>query len=144
MSLVSEVFYGIKAIKISGREQHFLKRLWTLRRQEVGAIRRMLDYRNGVMSLTMAIAIFAPMLSFAVYSSLDLGISAARIFSSLGLINSLRQPLSVLPTSLGQIADATAAIRRIEEFLLVDETPDSDARRRSIGSSIRLRSACFT
>ena len=142
--LVSEILYGMNSIKILGWEQDFLRRLWTWRTQEIHAIRRMLDYRNAVMSLSMAIPIFAAMLSFAVYSHFDLGISAARIFSSLGLFNSLRQPLSVLPTGIGQIADATAAVRRIEEFLLADDAPDSDVEHRSIRYGIRLRSACFT
>ncbi|KAI4736070.1 ABC multidrug transporter-like protein [Aureobasidium sp. EXF-12298] len=144
VGLTQEILAGVRFVKYFGWESSFLDRLKEIRRREIGKIQFLLNIRNGIMAVSMSMPVFASMLAFITYSLTDHGLQAGKIFSSLALFNGLRLPLNLLPLVIGQTVDATASIRRIEEFLLAEEALDEAAWDYEGKSAIVMKDANFT
>ncbi|KAK4498512.1 hypothetical protein PRZ48_011170 [Zasmidium cellare] len=143
-TLAQELLQGIKFIKIFGWEQNFVNRHRDLRKKEARILQSLIDLRNTVMSASVAIPVFAAAPSFALYSFLAENVTPARVFSSIGLLNSLRQPLGVLPTGTSLLLDASISISRIESFLMAEEAEETSHIDPDSGFAVELSSASFT
>ena len=124
VSLTQEILQGVRFVKYFGWETSFLDRLAEIRRREISKVQVVLSIRNLIMAIGMSMPVFASMLAFITYKLSNHGLVAANIFSSLALFNSLRMPLNLLPMVIGQVVDASASLRRIQEFLLAEEAED--------------------
>ncbi|KAF7549060.1 hypothetical protein G7Z17_g6647 [Cylindrodendrum hubeiense] len=144
VSLTQEILQSVRFVKFFGWEKAFLQRLGDYRNREIYAIQVLLAIRNALNAVSMSLPIFASMLSFITYSLTHNGLSPAEIFSSLALFNGLRIPLNLLPLVLGQVVDAWSSLKRIEEFLLEEETTEEMTIESKGEDAIRLESASFT
>ncbi|KAI9714511.1 MAG: hypothetical protein M1820_000472 [Bogoriella megaspora] len=127
VSLTQEILQAVRFVKYFGWETSFLDRVKKIRDREVRSIQILLSMRNAINAISMAMPIFASMLSFITYYLSNHLLDPAPIFSSLALFNSLRLPLNLLPLVIGQVIDAFSSVNRIQEFLLAEEAED-DAR----------------
>ena len=145
VSLTQEILQGVRFVKFFGWESSFLNRLKEIRGREIHSIQRLLATRNGIMSVSMSMPIFASMLSFITYS-LTRGhtMSAAPIFSSMALFNALRMPLNFLPIVIGQVADAYTALNRVTEFLLAEERKEDIELVEGMENAVEMDHASFT
>ena len=145
VSLTQEILQGVRFVKYFGWETSFLQRLREIRAREIAKVQVVLSIRNAIMAVGMSMPIFASMLSFITYSfTHPLQGAAGNIFSSLALFNSLRLPLNLLPLVVGQVIDASASLRRIQEFLLAEETEDPAVWDPDNKNAIILSDASFT
>jgi ATP-binding cassette subfamily C (CFTR/MRP) protein 1 len=146
VSLTQEILSSVRFVKYFGWETSFLDRLNQIRTKEINKIAFLLSIRNGIMAVSMSIPIFASMLAFITFSlthgagSLD----PAPVFSSLALFNALRIPLNLLPMVIGQVVDAGASLKRIEDFLNAEEQNDEAVWDAEAKSAISVKSADFT
>jgi ATP-binding cassette subfamily C (CFTR/MRP) protein 1 len=92
----------------------------------------------------MRIPVFSSMLSFITYSQVHKGLDPARIFSSLALFNSMRIPLNFLPLVIGQVIDANASVKRIQEFLLAEEAEETATWDYNAKDAVVIKNADFT
>ena len=119
---------------------------YQIRTKEINKIAFLLSIRNGIMAVSMSIPIFASMLAFITFSlthgagSLD----PAPVFSSLALFNALRIPLNLLPMVIGQVVDANASLKRIEDFLNAEDQHDEASWDAEAKHAISVKSANFT
>jgi ATP-binding cassette, subfamily C (CFTR/MRP), member 1 len=88
--------------------------------------------------------VFASMLAFITYALTNHGLNPARIFSSLALFNSLRMPLNFLPVVIAQTVDALVSIKRIQEYLLSEESTDDVEWDKDGEHAIEVKDADFT
>ena len=91
---------------IFGRESSFLEHIDSIRKREIRAIQFLLAIRNAINAVSMSLPIFASMLSFITFGLSKHPLTAAPIFSSLALFNSLKLLLDLLPMVIGQVTDA--------------------------------------
>ena len=121
VSLTQEILQSVRFVKFFGWEGAFLGRIFQVRKREIRSIQGLLATRNAINALSMSMPIFASMIAFIVFS-LTHPLNPAKVFSSLALFNGLRMPLNFLPLVLGQVIDAISSVRRIQEFLLAEES----------------------
>jgi ATP-binding cassette subfamily C (CFTR/MRP) protein 1 len=146
VSLTQEILSSVRFVKYFGWETSFLDRLNQIRTKEINKIAFLLSIRNGIMAVSMSIPIFASMLAFITFSlthgagSLD----PAPVFSSLALFNALRIPLNLLPMVIGQVVDANASLKRIEDFLNAEDQLDEAVWDVEAKHAISVKSADFT
>lgn len=146
VSLTQEILSSVRFVKYFGWETSFLDRLNQIRTKEINKIAFLLSIRNGIMAVSMSIPIFASMLAFITFSlthgagSLD----PAPVFSSLALFNALRIPLNLLPMVIGQVVDANASLKRIEDFLNAEDQHDEATWDAESKHAISVKSANFT
>ncbi|CAB4387319.1 unnamed protein product [Rhizophagus irregularis] len=134
VKLTQEVLQGIRVIKYYAWEESFLNALNKLRDKEMKYIRLLLIIRSGITGVSMAIPMFASILTFIVYSLTGGTLTADIIFPSLALFSILRLPLILLPMVITILTDSSVSIKRIQELLLAEEldslpkvNPDSDS-----------------
>ncbi|KAJ4413748.1 ATP-binding cassette transporter yor1 [Gnomoniopsis sp. IMI 355080] len=144
VSLTQEILQAVRFVKYFGWESSFLKRLGELRTKEIGMIQKLMSIRNGIMAVSISLPIFASMLSFITYTLTDNGLQASTVFSSLALFNGLRMPLNLLPLVIGQVTDAWNSLKRIQEYLLLEEQTDEATFDHEAKSAVQLRNAEFT
>lgn len=144
VSLTQEILQAVRFVKYFGWESSFLKRLGELRTKEIGMIQKLMSIRNGIMAVSISLPIFASMLSFITYTLTDNGLQASTVFSSLALFNGLRMPLNLLPLVIGQVTDAWNSLKRIQEYLLLEEQTDEATFDYEAKSAVELRNAEFT
>ena len=144
VSLTQEILQAVRFVKYFGWEMSFLERVDALRRKEINGVQVLLAIRNAILAVGMSMPVFASMLSFITYSLTDHGLNPAPIFSSLALFNSLRLPLNFLPLVIGQVIDANASVKRIQEFLLAEEAEEDAEWDYNAKDAVVLKDAEFT
>jgi ATP-binding cassette subfamily C (CFTR/MRP) protein 1 len=144
VSLTQEILQAVRFVKFFGWETSFLERIQNIRRKEISRIQVLLTIRNAILAVGMSMPVFASMLSFITYSLVNPEFSTAKIFSSLALFNSMRIPLNFLPLVIGQVIDANASVKRIQEFLLAEEAEDSARWDYEAKDALVLTDAAFT
>ncbi|KAF3005742.1 hypothetical protein E8E13_006603 [Curvularia kusanoi] len=144
VSLTQEILQAVRFVKFFGWETSFLKRIQEIRRKEIRGIQVLLTIRNAVLAVGMSMPVFASMLSFITFSQVNPHLDPAKIFSSLALFNSMRIPLNFLPLVIGQVIDANASVKRIQEFLMAEEAEDSAKWDYNAKDAVVLSNADFT
>lgn len=144
VSLTQEILGAVRFVKYFGWESSFLKRLGDLRSKEIGMIQKLMSIRNAIMAISISLPIFASMLSFITYTLTDNGLKASTVFSSLALFNGLRVPLNLLPLVIGQVTDAWNSLKRVEEYLLLEEQNDEAVFDPNLKNAVEVRNATFT
>jgi ABC-type multidrug transport system fused ATPase/permease subunit len=144
VSLTQEILQSVRFVKFFGWEEAFLGRLAEYRDKEIYSIQILLAIRNAINAVSMALPIFASMLSFISYSLTNPNLPPAEIFSSLALFNGLRIPLNLLPLVLGQSIDAWSSMKRIQQFLTEEEQEEDFIMKEDGPNAVELRGATFT
>lgn len=144
VGLTQEILQSVRFVKYFGWESSFLTRLGQLRVKEIGMIQKLMSIRNAIMAISLSLPIFASMLSFITYSLSDNSLAPSTVFSSLALFNGLRMPLNLLPLVIGQVTDAWNSLKRIEEYLLLEEQNDDALFNAEAKNAVEMRHASFT
>lgn len=146
VSLTQEIISSVRFVKFFGWETSFLDRLHAIRTHEINKVSFLLSIRNGIMAVSMSLPIFASMLAFITFSLTHApgSFTAAKVFSSLALFNSLRIPLNLLPMVIGQVVDANASLNRISEFFNAEEATEDAKWELEAKPAIKIENADFT
>lgn len=144
VSLTQEILQGVRFVKCFAWERAFQDRLNEIRAQEIRSVQVLLIMRSAIGAVSMALPIFATLFTFITFALSNHALDAATIFSSLALFNSLRTPLNWLPVAIGQVIDALASVRRIEDFLKAEEHEEQAVWDLKMAAAVELRNASFT
>ncbi|KAG0339821.1 hypothetical protein BG004_006659 [Podila humilis] len=128
--LVSEVFTGIKAVKMYGWEDAFKSKIAKYRQIEMAVLRRFGIVYAG-MTLIFSTTMFMSLLSFGIFALVGGPggtpgeITPHVIFVSLSLFGLLSKPISAMDHILSDTTSVLVATRRIQRFLLAEELQPS-------------------
>ncbi|KAF9951567.1 hypothetical protein BGZ72_006947 [Mortierella alpina] len=120
--VMTEILQGIKVIKFFTFEPSFLKTLSEIRLSELKCMSYLLQVRGFIYSTSSSLPVFASALSFVLYAALGNKLEPEIVFPALALFTGLRVPMLVLPYCYSEASDALVSVRRIEKFLLAQET----------------------
>lgn len=107
------------------------------------AVRKLLFIRAGNQALAYSVPVIAAVLSFVTYSSTHDHMDPALIFTSLAYFNLLRQPLMFLPRGLSTLADAQAAVLRLESLFEAPLMDEKELINPELDVAIRAKNATF-
>jgi ABC-type multidrug transport system fused ATPase/permease subunit len=119
--ITQEIVTSVRHIKLFGWETSFLEKLATARALEVKKIFHILTIQNVLLAAALVTPVFAAILTFVTYNLSGHPFDAARIFSSLALLNALTTPLEYLPVALTHVVNASASLKRISEYFEAEE-----------------------
>ncbi|KAL3857797.1 hypothetical protein ACJMK2_012432 [Sinanodonta woodiana] len=123
IKLMSEILYGIKALKLHSWESFFHQKVLETRKQELINLRNS-AYLNAFSLFFWTAAPYLAMLStFATYifASESNHLTAQKAFISLSYFNMLSTPISGLPKLITALIQAHISVKRTEKYLLSDE-----------------------
>ncbi|XP_041974315.1 probable multidrug resistance-associated protein lethal(2)03659 isoform X2 [Aricia agestis] len=121
--LMNEILSGIQVIKMYTWEKPFADLVAKARKQEIKQIRAT-SYIRGVLTsfimFTTRICLFFSILVFVLENHV---ISAKQVFVVTSFYNLLRQTMTVFfPQGIAQVAEATISIKRLQNFMLYEDT----------------------
>ncbi|KXS16473.1 P-loop containing nucleoside triphosphate hydrolase protein [Gonapodya prolifera JEL478] len=124
--LVDEFLSGIKVIKLYAWERPFLQSISDVRQKELDTLKSY-AYLSALQSFTWSCAPFlVSFATFALYSvTSSEPLTSTRIFVSLSLFNLLRFPLSMFPSVVASITEASVSVDRVRNYLLEEEKDTS-------------------
>lgn len=128
IKLLSEIFNGIKIIKIHAWEDAFKKRTEDIRAREIKSLNEQTWYSAAITFAFSCLPFIVALSSFATYVLIDDRnvLDANKVFVSLSLFNIIRIPLAVLPMLITNLSQYIVAVKRINKFLESEEIdPDS-------------------
>jgi len=122
MDLVNAAVTGIRAIKTSGWERSFLRRLQAARATELRLVRQLQvvrAYANVIGQVTPSVVALAAILCYALWAGERL--VPHKVFTALSLFEAIKEPLARIPKFVAAMVDLRISARRIEGFLLAEE-----------------------
>ena len=121
MKIVTFVFTVLKNLKLINLDDEFINRIDIKRNEELSIIRKQfnLEIIIGVLNKNLNLIMMILTLNLFVSSNNEHEISI--LFTSFQLINTITQPLTVIPIFLSRIAGNLISIKRLQSFLLSEE-----------------------
>ncbi|CAH0405995.1 unnamed protein product [Chilo suppressalis] len=121
--LMNEILSGIQVIKMYTWEKPFADLVAKARKHEIKQIRAT-SYIRGVLTsfimFTTRICLFCSILAYVLVHNV---ISAKQVFVITSFYNILRQTMTVFfPQGIAQIAEAAISIKRLQNFMLYEDT----------------------
>lgn len=120
----TELISGIRAVKIYVWERSQVDTIDAIRARE---LLQLWKYQLIQLVLRLIVLSLPTLVSVTVFSIYTAGmgytLDPATAFTSLALFNNLRFPLVVLPNVITSLSEASVTIRRIQDFLMLEELP---------------------
>ncbi|RHZ02446.1 hypothetical protein DYB35_013284, partial [Aphanomyces astaci] len=122
MKSVNEVFGAMQIIKLNAWEEKFHDKIKTERAVELKTLWQIFSLSSCITALLYGAPVVVTIASFSTYT-LVMGetLNATKMFTALTLFNLLKIPLMTLPNIIASMMQAMVALRRIMEFLNMDE-----------------------
>lgn len=120
MKLVSELAHSMRTVKLNNWEEYFEARINAIRKRELACLRA-IKYLDAICVYTWAAApIVITVLMLVTYSTiLHEQLTAAKVFTTLALINILILPLNAFPWVLSSIINGLISKRRFDSFFAI-------------------------
>ncbi|KAB0345161.1 hypothetical protein FD754_022087 [Muntiacus muntjak] len=134
---ISEVITGIKTIKMNAWEKSFIDIIPRLRREEISKILRSSYLRGMNLASFFAVSKIMIFITFITNELLDNLITASQVFVVVTLFEALRFPSTLyFPMAIEKVSETVISIRRIKNFLLLDEISQLNSQLPSDGEMI--------
>ncbi|XP_059748279.1 LOW QUALITY PROTEIN: ATP-binding cassette sub-family C member 4 [Bos taurus] len=131
---MTEVITGIRTVKMNAWEKSFIDLITRLRRKEISRILKSSYLRGMNLASFFAISKIMIFVTFITNELLDNRITASQVFVVVMLIEALRFSSTLyFPMAVEKVSEAVVSIRRIKNFLLLDEIPQVNTQLPSEG-----------
>ncbi|KAJ1553509.1 hypothetical protein HK405_007699, partial [Cladochytrium tenue] len=142
----AEVLAASRVVRFFAWEDAFEKTILAAREVEMKAVTSSNLLRSVVTASGFAIPVVAAAVSFTVYAAMSPTFDSVIIFAALASFNQLRNPVMLLPQMISTYADASVALRRVQELLDSTEQdfhPSIDANMIDNGLAVSVRNGSF-
>ncbi|XP_055398820.1 ATP-binding cassette sub-family C member 4-like isoform X2 [Bubalus kerabau] len=137
ISAMSEVISGIKTIKMNAWEKSFIDIISRLRQKEISKILKSSYLRGMNLASFFTVSKIMIFVTFITNELLDNRITASQVFVVVTLFEALRFSSTLyFPMAVEKVSEAIVSIRRIKNFLLLDEIPKLNPQLPSDGEMI--------
>uniref|UniRef100_A0A4W2EJE7 ATP binding cassette subfamily C member 4 n=1 Tax=Bos indicus x Bos taurus TaxID=30522 RepID=A0A4W2EJE7_BOBOX len=134
---MSEVITGIRTVKMNVWEQSFINLITRFRRKEISKILRSSYLRAMNLTSFFAVSKIMIFVTFIANELLDNLITASQVFVVVMLFEALRFSSTLyFPMAVEKVSEAVVSIRRIKNFLLLDEVSQCYPQLPSDGKTI--------
>ncbi|XP_069826776.1 ATP-binding cassette sub-family C member 4 [Dendropsophus ebraccatus] len=119
---MNEVISGMRIIKMYAWEESFTKLVNDIRKKEIAKVLQS-SYLRGINLASFFVASkIIVFVTFTTYVLLGHVISASRVFVAVSLYSAVRLTVTLFfPSAIERVSEAKVSIRRIKNFLLLDE-----------------------
>ncbi|XP_040888565.1 multidrug resistance-associated protein 4 [Toxotes jaculatrix] len=125
---MNEVVSGIRIIKMYAWEKPFAALVSEVRRKEISKIMKSSYLRGLNMASFFCASKIIVFITFTLYVLLGNTISASRVFVTVSLYTAVRLTVTLFfPSAIEKLFESRVSIRRIQEFLMLEEITKSSA-----------------
>ncbi|XP_006832064.1 PREDICTED: multidrug resistance-associated protein 4 [Chrysochloris asiatica] len=134
---MNEVITGIRIIKMYAWEKSFADLITSLRRKEISKILRSSYLRGMNLASFFVASKIIVFVTFTTYVLLGNVITASRVFVAVTLYGAVRLTVTLFfPAAIERVSEAVVSIRRIKNFLLLDEISQRNTQLPSDGKML--------
>ncbi|XP_032133380.1 multidrug resistance-associated protein 4 isoform X6 [Sapajus apella] len=134
---MNEVITGIRIIKMYAWEKSFSDLITNLRRKEISKILRSSYLRGMNLASFFSASKIIVFVTFTTYVLLGKVITASRVFVAVTLYGAVRLTVTLFfPSAIERVSEAIVSIRRIQNFLLLDEISQRNRQLPSDGKNV--------
>ncbi|XP_078381052.1 multidrug resistance-associated protein 1-like [Oculina patagonica] len=130
IKIINEVLNGIKVLKLYAWEESFLSIINNKRARELKYLLKSRMWRSLLTFIYNSLPTMVAVSTFAVYVLTGNNLTASKAFVALSLFGIMRFPLGFFPDVITTCIQARVSIKRLEEFLDLEEL-DPDAVQRT-------------
>ncbi|KAK9764159.1 hypothetical protein K7432_008560, partial [Basidiobolus ranarum] len=142
IKLTDELLNGIKVIKLYAWEKSFLSRIFHVRNDmEIETLKKC-GYIAGIQNFfTVCVPFLVTLSTFALYTLVGNNdpLTPDLVFVSLSLFNLLQFPLTMFPSVISSMVEASVAFGRLYKFLTSEELDPDAVQRLSFIRDVRAR-----
>ncbi|GAB6021503.1 Multidrug resistance-associated protein 7 [Chamberlinius hualienensis] len=121
VKLMTEVLFGIRAIKLYSWEEYLMKKILNLRNLEVVSLKK-IKYLDAFCVFFWAMTpLIIAVLTFSVFILLGNVLTVSKVFTCLALFNMLMGPLNAFPWVLGGVVQGWVSVKRLQKIFKVEE-----------------------
>ncbi|CAF0794203.1 unnamed protein product [Adineta ricciae] len=126
VKLVSEIIFGIRAIKMNTYEKYFTDQMDEVRRKELRALRGRKYLDAFCVYFWATTPVLISVLTFTTYTLLGNQLTPAKVFTSLALFALLISPLNSFPWVINGLVEAHVSLKRVQRFIDIEPIPLED------------------
>jgi ABC-type multidrug transport system fused ATPase/permease subunit len=119
----NEIFSTMKTVKVYALEEHFASKAQHARRLELASIRSFQIWKAMHSSINFTIVPLMTMATFWALISQGKIFAASTAFSIISMYYVLKWPFNLLTQVISNIVESKVSVRRIEDFLALEELP---------------------
>ena len=119
MTILNEVFGGIKVIKFYGWEPSFMHRIRDVRNKEVNNLKKFAWMDSAFQMIFSLLPYLSLVISFTAYIfiSKDNRLTAGKAFVTITYMNQLATNILILPLIIVHMVESSVALKRINDFM---------------------------
>ena len=127
VALTNELLHHIRSVKLMALEPRFERRILAIRRREMGMLRTR-KYLDALCVYFWATTpILVSLATFSLYAGMGNALTAANVFTSLALFNTLIRPLNSFPWVINGLVEGRVSALRVFDFLCADDREERAA-----------------
>lgn len=131
VKMMLEILNAAQLIKLYAWEEPFQDKIARVRAEEIVKVRRASYVKSVNTAVSQILPVICCFATFAVHTlALGKGLEPAQAFAVLSMFNIARFPLNVLPLSVRLIAESLVGMRRIGQFLCLEELEEDKSTKR--------------
>ncbi|XP_078381051.1 multidrug resistance-associated protein 1-like isoform X2 [Oculina patagonica] len=145
IKVMNEVLGGMKVLKLYAWEESFMKEIKRIRNKELKYSRNSDLWASGFMFTFGCAPTLVAVTTFAIYVFTGNVLTASKAFVALSLFNVMRFPLVMLPDVIVTCIQARVSVKRLQEFLDLEELDLNSVQRTTLSSSaVAIENGTFT
>ena len=117
LRMTTAILFNLKVLKLYSWDDFFFDRLNDLREIELNTIRKIFNFRNSNQTVFWLSPIMTTIVTIGAYEYLNKETQIENIFVSLGVLNSLQEPLRAIAMIYTSFLETLISLKRIQKFM---------------------------
>ena len=117
LRMTTAILFNLKVLKLYSWDDFFFDRLNDLREIELNTIRKIFNFRNSNQTVFWLSPIMTTIVTIGAYEYLNKETQIENIFVSLGVLNSLQEPVRAIAMIYTSFLETLISLKRIQKFM---------------------------
>ena len=117
LRMTTAILFNLKVLKLYSWDDFFFDRLNDLREIELNTIRKIFNFRNSNQTVFWLSPIMTTIVTIGAYEYLNKETRIENIFVSLGVLNSLQEPVRAIAMIYTSFLETLISLKRIQKFM---------------------------
>ena len=117
LRMTTAILFNLKVLKLYSWDDFFFDKLNDLREEELTTINKIFNFRNSNQTVFWLSPIMTTIVTIGAYEYLNKETQIENIFVSLGVLNSLQEPVRAIAMIYTSFLETLISLRRIQKFM---------------------------
>ena len=149
LRMTTAILFNLKVLKLYSWDNFFFNKLNELREVELDIIKKIFSFRNSNQTLFWLSPVMTTIATIGAYEYLNTERHIENIFVSLGVLNSLQEPVRAIAMIYTSFLETLISLKRIQRFLNQEDIQNekvitNDERTQNEGIAVKIEKGTFS